>query len=541
MSKDLFKYSEEQMNNAVEAVHNGQSMRGASKSYEVPYSTLSNKCKGMTPQERKMGPNTVLSATEEQEIVAWAISHAKGGFPVNRTNLQDAVECIIKDKNLMTVFKDNRPGKKWITLFLKRHPEITERHAENINKARAAVTPERIKGWFSYVTDYLIEEDAFDILDDSSRIFNADESGFQPCPKTGKILGPKGFKNLYNIAPGNEKESITVMATFSASGAIIPPMIVYPLRRIPAIVSNSLNPDWGIGRSESGWMTTGLYFEYIANIFYPWLVRNSIKMPVVLFIDGHRSHLSFEVSEFCKKVGIHHIALPPNATHIMQPADVSVFRPLKAGWRNVVNKWNKANPGKVVKRDVFGQLLEVAYGFLSTDIIKNGFKRSGLFPFDASAIDYSKCMVTREEETTGPEPEPVDEDRLKVFEGFLDSQTKIDFVLAWQRGNGWTGEKEKKKLYVIWSDLKCSASPPPAVPAVESEPQPGTSTAPFDGAVLWAGGDSFGYRGEKSPLATTSRQWTEYHQKKEAMKKEKESRKRKRTVKNQNAAKKKKD
>lgn len=119
-------------------------------------------------------------------------------------------------------FKNGRPGRKWLVLFLKRHPEISQRIPESINKARAMVTPERIRNWFQYVRNYLEEELALEIMDDPSRIFNADESGFQSCPKTGKVLGPRGFRNLYEIKLGNEKESVTVMCAFSANGSTVP-------------------------------------------------------------------------------------------------------------------------------------------------------------------------------------------------------------------------------------------------------------------------------------------------------------------------------
>ncbi|CAG5079647.1 Protein of unknown function [Cotesia congregata] len=36
------------------------------------------------------------------------------------------------------------------------------------------------------------------------RIINLDELGMSLCPKTGKVLGPKGEKNLYRIATGME-------------------------------------------------------------------------------------------------------------------------------------------------------------------------------------------------------------------------------------------------------------------------------------------------------------------------------------------------
>lgn len=128
-------------------------------------------------------------------------------------------------------------------LFLKWHPKLSERVPESINKARALVNPREDSKFFSLRQGTSEEEGALDILED----FNADESCYQSCPKTGLVLGPKGYRNFYEIKVGNEKESITVRCAFSANGLTIPPMIVYPLKCISKGIAMNLNPEWGIG------------------------------------------------------------------------------------------------------------------------------------------------------------------------------------------------------------------------------------------------------------------------------------------------------
>lgn len=90
----------------------------------------------------------------------------------------------------------------------------------------------------------------------------------------------KGSKNVYNIDSNNAKGCITVMFTFSASGDTCPPMIVYKYQRILQNVAVGIPNEWGIGRSDNGWMTSELFFLYI---FYPYLQRQGIKLPVKLF------------------------------------------------------------------------------------------------------------------------------------------------------------------------------------------------------------------------------------------------------------------
>ncbi|KAG5895651.1 hypothetical protein JTB14_008660 [Gonioctena quinquepunctata] len=54
---------------------------------------------------------------------------------------------------------------------------------------------------------------------------------------------------------------------------------------------------------------------------FRWLEDNHVEKPIILFLDGHRSHMTQTLSEFCQNNGIVLYALPPNTTHILQPAD----------------------------------------------------------------------------------------------------------------------------------------------------------------------------------------------------------------------------
>lgn len=58
------------------------------------------------------------------------------------------------------------------------------------------------------------------MLDEPDRIFNGDETGFSLCPKTGKVLAPRGYKNFYEIKNNKEKEMINVYMSFNASGDV---------------------------------------------------------------------------------------------------------------------------------------------------------------------------------------------------------------------------------------------------------------------------------------------------------------------------------
>ncbi|KAK9753013.1 hypothetical protein QE152_g3812 [Popillia japonica] len=189
-----------------------------------------------------------------------------------KETLIDTVPKINKDSK-QNIFKKQKPGKTWyynflkrnpeISLregksinkartvnynFLKRNPEISLREGKSINKARTVIIEESIKKWFSELNTYLEENNLLDILNDPDRVFNGDEAGFSLCPKSGKVLGPKGYKNLYSIKVGNEKENITVLIIFNASGNIADPLVVFPYIRPPKAVIENMPSNWILGK-----------------------------------------------------------------------------------------------------------------------------------------------------------------------------------------------------------------------------------------------------------------------------------------------------
>ena len=75
-------------------------------------------------------------------------------------------------------------------------------------------------------------------------------------------------------------------------------------------------------------------------------------------MDGHVSHLTLPLSEFCKEKDIILISFLPHATHILQPMDVAFFAPLKEAWKTAISKWRMNNCGNKLSRAEFAPLLE---------------------------------------------------------------------------------------------------------------------------------------------------------------------------------------
>ncbi|KAF2889357.1 hypothetical protein ILUMI_16816 [Ignelater luminosus] len=347
------KSSPEDMGRAIAAVKSGKYVAFSSKQFNVPRVTLLYKIQGKYEVNCRIGPPTILIQTEEQHLVHWLLNVSDAGFPGTRSQLFDSVHILVKQLNRPNSFKNGRPGRKWFSRTFS-----TNRGNE--------------------IRSYIDSKNLSDIFDNPRRIYNADETTFFLAPKEIKSLMGKGDdKNAYNFTSNNDEECLTCLITANAAGAILSP---------------SLMPkEWTIGKSDSGWMTSQSFYEFVANIFHPWLLQNNIPLPVIFFINGLSSHLTMKFGEFCVNNQIELVALYPNSTQILQPLDVAVFHPLKNGWKKGVQRYKMENDRAKIKKENFSPLLATVLDqSIKSETIREGFKICGLCPLDKNTIPHKK-------------------------------------------------------------------------------------------------------------------------------------------------------
>lgn len=60
------------------------------------------------------------------------------------------------------------------------------------------------------------------------------------------VIAPLVAKNVYKVDPGDAKQNLTVMFTFSDSGDITLPVIIYPNKRLSATIQKSIPDSWAL-------------------------------------------------------------------------------------------------------------------------------------------------------------------------------------------------------------------------------------------------------------------------------------------------------
>jgi len=386
-SKRRSGYDKTMVSPVVEMVKSGQLTIGqASRTYKIPKSTIHDRLKNKYSTDH-IGISTVLTGPEEQRIVDWALHMSRIGYGRTRQELATTVKAILDDAGRTTKFKENKPGRQWFRGFFGRHPELTIRTTIQLGKERAIISKEKISKWFEDLQTYVNKEiKEPGLLEDPSRIYNADESGFSLCPSKGsKVVGSKGAPVVYHYG-NSDKTQLTVMAAASATGHFIPPMIIFPGQRF------SYEPLAGFeeaafGRSESGWMDSEVFVMWLKEVFIPSVEARNVRKPVLLLIDGHSTHVSMEASNTCIANGIEMYCLLEHSSHIMQPLDLRFFASLKSAWRQSVRDYQAANIGEFVTKHTFARVFKQAWKASSTvDAAVKGFMEAGLFPLDVNRV-----------------------------------------------------------------------------------------------------------------------------------------------------------
>lgn len=67
--------------------------------------------------------------------------------------------------------------------------------------------------------------------------------------------------------------------------------------------------------------------------------QESIKLPIIFFVVGHRTLLTYEVSKDGSQLKIELIALYTNSTKIQKSADVLALLQIKLSWKKAIREW----------------------------------------------------------------------------------------------------------------------------------------------------------------------------------------------------------
>lgn len=373
-------YSIENLNKALEDVRSGKlSLRGASEKYSVDKMKIHRCLKGKN--QKKYGGQMALSVEEETFLTDKLITASEWGFPMTSYEVRQIVKTYLERQGRKVgIFKENLPGEDWMQGYLNRNGQrLTVRMAENIKRCRAAVSPQIMNEYFDNLEISLLNVKPGSII-------NYDETNLADDPGKKRVVVKRGCKHPEFVL-NSSKASTSVMMACAGNGTLLPPFVIYRSTHLWDTWINGGPKGTRYGNTKSGWIDQKTFDEWFSTIALPYLKRQD--PPRALIGDNLSSHLSAHVIAECKNNDIRFIFLPKNSTHIAQPLDVAYFRPFKRQWRDILMEWKlKGNRGTVPK-NIFPSMLKKLLSKMeanTAEIIKAGFKKSGIIPIDRMKV-----------------------------------------------------------------------------------------------------------------------------------------------------------
>lgn len=196
----------------------GNSIRGAASYCNVSRSTLARKIKGKENVIKSPGPSAVLSINDEFKLVEFLKKCSARGTPLTIKQIQQSVKKIMTSSiyaERKNYFKDDTPSRQWVKKFVQRYQtSIRMRKSEILPKSSAAIRGEDLVKWWVQMDTTLKNEGLIEILNDPTRIYNADETPLEYNPVLEKVIVDAGGQSYVSNKSGN-KDSCSVLYTVS--------------------------------------------------------------------------------------------------------------------------------------------------------------------------------------------------------------------------------------------------------------------------------------------------------------------------------------
>ena len=247
-------WSSESMAAAVAYVNDGNGLREASRLYNVPLETLRRRVIGTVDISCKPGPSTVLTSDEEDKLAEYAIEMCDRGFGLQFEDLMRLAYVIVERSGRPHPFQNGMAGRGWMDGFRRRHPKITLRTPQSLSYCRAAMANEKT------VSDFFSKLGALygrlNLISKPMQVYNIDETGISVVHKSGKVVSELGRKHVYSLTSGERGQTHTVVSCVSASGVVLPPLLIYPRKRaVPESLMSGALPGTVFKHSDNGWIT----------------------------------------------------------------------------------------------------------------------------------------------------------------------------------------------------------------------------------------------------------------------------------------------
>ena len=182
-------YSNEGVESALKDITETHiSISQAAKDNNIPRKTLTDR-KNKRWNSDKVGHPTKLTPEEESSLKKYIFYMASHAFPLSIKQIKGFAWPILIRSGHEKQFKEGGPTEKWWRGFKKRHPDLSLRTLNSLDRGQSRMANENVvKNHFNTLKKTLQENG---LLDNAEKIFNVDESGINMELKQRKVIVKK--------------------------------------------------------------------------------------------------------------------------------------------------------------------------------------------------------------------------------------------------------------------------------------------------------------------------------------------------------------
>ncbi|KAJ7483650.1 DDE superfamily endonuclease-domain-containing protein [Mycena latifolia] len=359
----------------------------AAELHDVPLSSLWHREHGRK-NRRDWHEGQKKASTMEEEIVKLLKELESWGLNFDREFIMARAQDILDERG-----SNDTITLSWYKKFRARYPDLKTQLSErkDISRSDAEKDPARFdkafKNFERLFTEYIITPE---------RLFNVDEKGFMLgiTNRHNVVIFRRGWDDdahasRATVPQDGNRELITVVDCISAGGDDLPPLISYKGKQLSFSWSrDSQLPAAYYSCSQNDWTTHMHNLAWLKEVFDPrtrHLCPNGEWMGLVF--DNLKSHVDYPTVKFYLQHKIVCCTLPSKTSGVLQPLDVSCFRPLQQSY------------GKAVEEQTAGRVRMTKTGFIrilpsarkeafTRARIVDGFERAGIYPFNPGRFEF---------------------------------------------------------------------------------------------------------------------------------------------------------
>ena len=177
---------------------------------------------------------------------------------------------------------------------------------------------------------------------DQGYIINIDQTPVYFSMEPSKTLELIGRKTVHVRKSTNDTKRATVAVTITASGHILPSVVIFKGAKNGRIAKNEFS-SYPAGHiyacQKNAWMDEGIMLMWAETVLKPYVDAAPEHVIPLLILDSYRCHMMASVVQAIQEMGVEVTHIPGGCTSLCQPVDVGFNKPFKTNVRRDWESW----------------------------------------------------------------------------------------------------------------------------------------------------------------------------------------------------------